>query len=150
MSDEPVRLTDVTRENYLEVLRLKVAEHQQGFVATNEGSVAQSKFHPEYHPRAIYRGDTAVGFLMYGPFVDDEPAKGTIIFRLMVDQRWQGEGIGRAALYAAIEEIQRAGGEPITIGYKPENEVAKGLYASVGFVESHTDEDGEVIAEFRS
>jgi diamine N-acetyltransferase len=37
----------------------------------------------------------------------------------------------------------------VSIGYMPENTVAKPFYASFGFVEVGKDEDGEIIAELK-
>ena len=141
-----IRLEEVTRENYREVLMLSVAEGQRDFVMSNCCSVAQSKFFPLYRPRAVYADGEPVGFLMYGPLDDARPLD-VAISRLMVDQRWQRQGIGREALRLAIGEIRERGAERITIYYEPENAVAKRLYAGFGFVEVGEDEDGEVIAE---
>ena len=72
------------------------------------------------------------------------------ITRLMIDQRWQREGIGRKALELTIKEIRRRSPTArILIYCEPENFVAKRLYAEFGFVEVDVDEDGEVIAELR-
>ena len=149
MSDQPIRLADVTADNCRAVMLLSVADHQQDFVAPNAASIAQSKFFPHYACRAIYRGDAPVGFAMYGPLEPKTGPHDLSITRLMVDRRWQRQGIGREALRLLLEEIRARRPERVTIYYEPENEVAKRLYAGFGFVEVGEDED-EIVAELRS
>ena len=60
-----VRLEDVTAQNWLAVVRLKLSEDQQRLLASNTYSIAQSKYDEAAQPRAIYAGDMIVGFLMY-------------------------------------------------------------------------------------
>ena len=48
----------------------------------------------------------------------------------------------------ALNEIRAIPGvKKVSIGYMPENAVAKSFYASFGFVEVGKDEDGEIEAE---
>jgi len=146
MSDE-VRLEDVTARNWRAVVRLKLAPEQEELVASNLYSIAQSKFDPDAHPRAVYAGDEIVGFIMYDV---DQPAHEASIYRFMIDREHHGKGYGRAALARALDEIRATPGmQKISIGYMPENAVAKAFYASFGFMEVGTDEDGETIAELK-
>ena len=145
-----IRLEEVTRENLRAVCLLKVSPEQEDFVMPNSVSIAQSKYWPDYHPRAIYRDDLPVGFAMYSLLEPEAKPDEFSITRLMIDQRWQREGIGRKALELTIKEIRRRSPTArILIYYEPENFVAKRLYAEFGFVEVDVDEDGEVIAELR-
>jgi diamine N-acetyltransferase len=144
-----VRLEDVTAQNWRAVAGLKLADGQQRLVASNVYSIAQSKFDPDACPRAIYAGDTVVGFLMYDlPDVDDA-AQVASIYRFMIDIAHQGKGYGRAALKQAIEEIKDIPGiRKIAISYLRNNPVAKRFYASFGFVElAGGDDDYELGAE---
>lgn len=61
-----IRLEAVTRDNFFDVVALKVAPEQQEFVASNAFSLAESKYFPELKPFAIYAGESLVGFVMYG------------------------------------------------------------------------------------
>jgi diamine N-acetyltransferase len=147
MSSE-VRLEDVTARNWRAVARLKLAPEQEGLVASNLYSIAQSKFDPDARPRAVYAGKELVGFLMYD--VGDDKTREAAIYRFMIDRKHQGKGYGRAALARALEEIKALRGiTKVSIGYMPENTVAKPFYASFGFVEVGKDEDGEIIAELK-
>lgn len=140
-----IRLEDLTIDNYRQVLTLKVHPEQEPFVMSNCCSVAQSKFVPGCFPRAIYRDDEPVGFLMY---VLREADNECSVQRLMVDRRWQREGIGGRALELAVAEIrERFPAARLTICYEPENTVARGMYSRFGFIETGVDDDGEIIAE---
>jgi len=146
MSDE-VRLQHVTARNWRAVARLKLAPEQEDLVASNLYSIAQSKFDPDARPRAVYAGAQLVGFIMYDL---DEEANEASIYRFMIDRKHQGKGYGRAALARALDEIRATPGvKKISIGYMPDNPVAKPFYASLGFVEVGKDEHGEIIAELK-
>jgi diamine N-acetyltransferase len=62
---DKVELRDVTARNWRAVVALELAPEQQGLLASNLYSIAQSKFDPDARPRAIYAGEVVVGFLMY-------------------------------------------------------------------------------------
>lgn len=143
-----VRLADVTADNWEDVASLELLDEQKDLVSSNLYSLAQSKFDPYARPRAIYAGQELVGFLMYDlPAVDDEPQEAQI-YRFMIDKNHQGYGYGRAALELAIAEIrQNPRVRTVSICYLPANAVAKRFYASLGFIETDMDEDGEMTAE---
>ena len=122
-----VTLDAITVDNYEAVCDLDVSEAQQDFVAGNTWSLVQAAFHPGYQTRAIQADGELVGFFMWVP----ETPQRISIWRFMVDQRWQGRGIGRHAL------------EEIEICYNPRNPVAGAFYGSFGFVETGMDDDGE-------
>ena len=146
-----VRLEDVTAQNWRAVVSLKLAEDQQRLLASNTYSIAQSKFDEAAQPRAIYAGDTVVGFIMYDvPEVEDKD-QSVSIYRFMVGHEHQGKGYGRAALTCAIDEIRQIPGiEKITISYVPGNVRAKSFYASFGFSELPFKEgDWELVAELK-
>ena len=147
MPDE-VRLENVTARNWSAVARLKLAPEQKDLVASNLYSIAQSKFDPNAHPRAIYAGKELVGFLMYDVWETKEKTREASVYRFMIDRKHQGRGYGRAALSRALDELRATPGvKKVSIGYVPENPVAKPFYASFGFVEVGRDEDGEIEAE---
>jgi diamine N-acetyltransferase len=142
MSDD-VELKDVTADNWEAVADLELAPEQQDLVAGNLYSIAESKFDPDARPRAVYAGETLVGFLMY-----DVQRTRASIYRFMIDRRHQGRGYGRAALAKALAEIKSISSvQKISIRYMPDNPAARPFYGSFGFGETRTDEDGEIIAE---
>jgi len=145
-------LRPVTKDNWKELISLKVREDQTHFVATNLYSIAESQFGDDYeghwdlHPFGIYDGNVAVGFLMYG-YNFEHPKYQAFIIRLMVDDQYQGRGYGRFGM-RQILDIFRAGGQihAVGISYEPENEGARRLYASLGFAETGEISNGEVMA----
>jgi diamine N-acetyltransferase len=145
-----VRLKDVTADNWEAVADLELDAGQEDLVASNLYSIAESHYDPDARPRAIYAGRRVVGFLMY----DVQPAHGKAlvasIYRFMIDRKHQGKGYGRIALGKALKEIKAIPRiKTVSIGYMPENPVAKPFYASFGFKEIGKDRDGEMIAELK-
>ena len=147
-------LRPVTKDNWRELIKLRVRDDQKNFVAPNVNSIAESQFgydeaeygHWDFHPFGIYESETPVGFLMYG-FNFNHPQRQAFIIRLMVDDKFQGKGYGRfgmeqlISIFRGDERIRVVG-----ISYEPENEVARKLYASLGFVEPGEVLDGETLA----
>lgn len=142
-----IQLKAVTRENFDDITDLRLLNHQHDYIASNSYSIAQASFYPEMQARAIYAGGDLVGFLMYVDLaLEDRPGEFGV-WRLMVDILHQGKGYGRKALQLAMDEIRVRGGvRKIWISYQPDNARAKELYASIGFVETDVDEDGEMNA----
>ncbi|MEI9416815.1 GNAT family N-acetyltransferase [Mesorhizobium sp. Cs1321R2N1] len=139
-----IRIAPVTRANRALVTALQLAPEQTDFVASNADSLREARSDRDARPRAVIVGDQLVGFLMYEAPRDDDEAR---IYRFMIDRTWQGRGYGKAALRAVLEEIRGLGHiSHVSICYEPENEAARRLYRSAGFVEEGLDEDGEMIA----
>jgi diamine N-acetyltransferase len=142
----------VTKDNWRELSKLQVREDQRHFVAPNVYSIAEAQFgfdhegHWDFHPFGIYEDNVPVGFLMYG-YNFPHPKQQAFIIRLMVDEKFQGKGYGRFGMqkmlefFRADERIKEVG-----ISYEPENEAARKLYASLGFVEPGEMLDEEVLA----
>ena len=137
-----IQLREITMDNFHDCIRLNVREDQKYFVAPNVYSLAEAKADGISNPLAIYNGDTMVGFIMYCFDPDEEMG---YIDRLMVDQRYQGQGYGRAAM---VEVIQRLKSLPackrIRTSFAHTNEAADALYASLGFCRTgEVTEDGK-------
>jgi diamine N-acetyltransferase len=146
----------VTRENWQELIRLKVREDQSHFVASNLYSIAEAQFGDEFeghwdlYPFGIYDDENnPVGFCMYG-LRFEHPDQQAFIIRLMVDEKYQGKGYGQFGMekmletFRADERIRVVG-----ISYEPENERARRLYAKLGFEETGRLIEGEVEAVLR-
>ncbi|MCP4543397.1 MAG: GNAT family N-acetyltransferase [Chloroflexi bacterium] len=107
---------------------------------SNIYSIAESQFYPEAVPLAIYDGqERMVGFVMYGVDVTSGKWK---VFRLMIDQAYQGRGYGRAAMKKVIEHLAaQPGCGEILISYQPNNDAARRLYADLGFIEQEISDE---------
>ncbi len=108
---DPTRVTlrEITEDTVVSIVKLSVAEHQKGFVATNAVSLAQALFSKEAWYRAIYVGDEPAGFVMlYDESLrSSPPATPSVgVWRFMIDERFQGRGVGRAALLQVIEHVR--------------------------------------------
>ena len=143
-----VELAEITASNFDECVMLNVGEHQQGFVAPNLMSIAQSKVFPALETRAIYAAGEMAGFVMYG--FDAEEDRYTLV-RLMVDARKQGRGIGRAATRKVLDELsKRDDCNSVYLSFVPGNEGAEALYSSVGFEKTGEidDKSGEIVMRY--
>lgn len=144
----------VTKENWKELIALKVRDDQKHFVASNLYSIAEAQFgehipgegHWNMMPFGIYDEDKPVGFLMISYNYDFARFQGFIL-RLMVDEKFQGKGYGKFGMnwmlerYRADERVKA-----VAISYEPDNEAARTLYASLGFQETGEIVDGEALA----
>lgn len=143
----------VTKDNWKELVRLKVREDQTQFVASNAYSIAQSQFGDDYeghwdlYPFGIYDDEnTPVGFLMYG-LNFEHPMQQAFIIRLMVDEKYQGKGYGRFGMEKMLEFFRTDDRiKAVGISYEPENTGARKLYASLGFKETGEMIEGETEA----
>lgn len=146
-SGSKIRLEPIGASNRKAVLALELSQDQQDFLADNASSLKEAASDDDARPRAVVAGDRVVGFLMYDASEDDDEA---LIYRFMIDRRNQGQGYGRAALSALLQEIRALGHvRHVLVCYMPENEGARRLYQSAGFVDEGVDEDGEMIARLR-
>ncbi len=126
-----ISIREITAENFVEAIKLKVKKEQENFVASNAASIAQSKFHTYLECYGIYYKDTMVGFAATGKNPDD----GEIwIARHMIGAQSQGKGYGKAGLQKIIEMLRTQWKcTSIFVNVEPENAVAKGLYEKAGF-----------------
>jgi diamine N-acetyltransferase len=134
----------VTRENFAAVIKLAVTPEQAEFVAPNLYSLAEAYVESKWTPLAIHAGDQLVGFAMFGR--DDETGRWWIM-RYMIDADYQGRGYGTAALPGLIDLIVECHGcSELFLGYEPSNEVARRLYARMGFAPTGEMTGGEIVA----
>ena len=112
-----LKLEKVNGKNVWDILNLKVAESQKKYVASNDISIIEAYIavtgNGYAFPFGIYEDDTPVGFLMIGygtdDYWDDAPAiaKGNYnLWRLMIDDHYQGKGYGKEAVRLAMDFIR--------------------------------------------
>jgi len=135
-----VTIRAITADNYMHVSDLELPNAQQNMLAHNDFSMLQSHYIDACNARAIYLYDEVVGFIMWVY----SQKKLASIWRFMIDHEHQKKGIGTKALECALLEIKTMPGiEKIFISYAPNNEVARKMYANVGFRELETEEGDE-------
>ena len=147
---DTVSLREITDENRAAVSALRVAPNQEQFVASVEDSFTDALDTPEGNPwyRAIYAGDEPVGFVMLSWDVETQPGiRGPwFLWRLLVDQRYQGRGYGRAALDRIVEVIRAEGATELLSSYQPGDGEPWPFYEKYGFeLTGEVDEDGENV-----
>lgn len=133
-----VTLREITADSVLSVLKLQVQDAQKGLVASNAVSLAQALFAPEAWYRAVYLDNTVAGFVM----LQDEslralppPKPGLSVWRLMVDARFQGQGVGRSALQLVIAQVRaRQVFDVLTLSFVPGPGSPEPFYRLLGFV----------------
>lgn len=141
-----VELREITPENFKKCIDLKVADSQRTCVASNVVSIAESKIYPTFNPAAIYADDKLGGFTMFGLDTDDGRY---YLIRLMIDEKHQGKGYGKAATLAVIEKMrENADCRELYLSFVPENKHAEKLYERVGFVKTGEISEGEIVMRF--
>lgn len=141
--DAVVTLRPVTNDNLREVLRLKVAPEQEQFVASNAVSLAQAHFTKEAWYRAIYAGETPVGFMMLH---EDRTKPEYFLWRLLIDQRYQRRGYGRQAIARLVEHIKTLPNASELLLSHGEGEGSPApFYAGLGFTYTGDKLDDELI-----
>lgn len=142
-----ISLREITPENFKECINLNVSEAQTNFVASNLMSIAQAKIYPTANPFAVYAGEKLVGFVMYGFDEDDQHF---YLGRLMIDEKHQGKGFGKAATLEVIRRMKEIKDcREIYLSFVPENTAAEKLYTSVGFERTgESSESGEIVMRF--
>jgi len=155
-----LKLKKINRKNVADILNLEVFDNQKSFVATNNSSIIEAYIaiieNNHVFTFGIYNDDTPVGFLMIGFDVnsDDEGApkitKGNYnIWRIMIDKKFQGKGFGKKAMELALEFINTfpcGTAKNCWLSYESDNDVARQLYKSVGFVETDEKNGDEIVA----
>ncbi|NDJ19458.1 GNAT family N-acetyltransferase [Myxacorys almedinensis] len=143
-SDLEVTLREITKENWRDILCLKVAPDQEQFVASNAMSIAEAHFNPEVAWfRAIYAGDVPVGFLM---LEDDIAQQEYFLWRFMIGEQYQGRGYGRKALELFFAYVKtRPGAEAVETSCVPAKGGPGPFYEKMGFAYTGQAEDGELV-----
>ncbi|MBU5484398.1 GNAT family N-acetyltransferase [Clostridium sp. MSJ-11] len=152
-----VELRKITFDNFDECIKLEPKEEQKSYVASNIRSLAEAYVALTNNdcipmPYAIYDNDIMVGFIMlsYNEADESNDENTYWVCRLMIDKGYQGKGYSKEAMVKALELIKtfpHGKASEVYLSYEPENEVAKAIYTSLGFVETGEIQDGELVAK---
>lgn len=118
-----LQLCPVDDHNLMDVLRLSVRPEQTGFVMIGYDSTAPD--------------DPAIASGNY------------CLWRLMIDQHFQGQGYGRQAMMRILDYLRTLPAGPadcVWLSYEPENAAACKLYRAFGFRENGELCGGEIVA----
>ncbi len=146
-----VSLREITAATVRQITALSVGPGQQHFVAGNAISLAEALFSPQAWYRAIYVDESPAGFVMlYDESLQAEPPPKPQIglWRFMIDARFQGQGVGAAALRQVIEQVRSKGQfGSLTVSYVPGPGCAEAFYLKAGFRHTGLVDDGEVVLD---
>mgnify|MGYP002641499305 FL=1 len=131
-----IRIKAVDAQNILDVCELTT--NQDGIGRTLEGhsccnaiSIAETKYHPEMHPNAIYNNNVLIGFFMY--IRTENQAETATICSFRVEDRIQQKGLEEEAIEDVLRGLKIQGVKKVIFMIDEENKIAKKLCLSFGF-----------------
>lgn len=142
-----VELRAVNDTNREAVLALRVRPGQEGYIETTAQCLKDAADCPHYRPLALYHGGNLVGFAMVGLFPREGDGGRLWLDRLLLDARWQGQGLGRKALATLIAFLlDEYGPQDLYLSIYKDNEHALRLYEQFGFaMNGELDAHGEKV-----
>lgn len=149
--DAPVTLREITSATVRTICKLSntLTPAQQRMVAANAVSIAEAYFEPNHWFRAIYAGETPVGFVMLytGPddFIRNDGEKICYLWRFMIAGPYQRMGFGRRALTMVINDLRAQGVKEFYTSVGTGEASPELFYAGLGFkLTGQVLDDGEL------
>jgi GNAT superfamily N-acetyltransferase len=146
-----VTLREVTGENRDAILAIRVAPVQLRFVGTVAGALEDAREIPEGKPwyRAIYADEQPVGFVMLSWDVTPEPPRiigPWFLWKLLVDERHQRRGYGRAAVGLVADIVRANGATELLTSCVVAADGPEPFYRHLGFTRTgELDENSEIV-----
>jgi len=140
-----VTLREVTSETVHQICRLSdtLTAPKKFMVAPNALSIAEAHFEPHAWFRAIYAGETPVGFLM---LYDSPEEKEYFLWRLMIAESHHGKGFGRRAIELLADYVRsRPGATVLETSCGQGAGSPEGFYEALGFRRNGKVLDDEVV-----
>ena len=148
MTTPGVHLREITDDNRDAVCALRVRRHQKRFVASVARSLRDAAAAPKANPwcRAVFCGEEPVGFVMLSWNAPARPHGGRyFLWRLLIDKRHQGRGIGRAVLTQIADLVRADGATELLTSYEPGKGEPWPFYQRLGFRPTGEIDDGEIV-----
>lgn len=140
-----ITLRKIDESNFLDAFALKLGEGQEAFVSHPIRSLAQAYvYYSQCTPFGVYHGEDMVGYVMV---IYDYDLEEYNIWHMMIDEKYQGKGYGRAAMEQCLTYIAQkpfGASNRVVLTCNRENPNAIGLYKKLGFSETGN-EDGEEV-----
>ena len=146
-----IELREVTDANRDAVLSLYAGPAEGRFVSSVADSLEEAAETPEGSPwyRAVYLDGEPVGFVMLSWNVTPQPPDiigPWFLWKLLVDERHQGKGIGRAIVAEVVRLIRAEGATELLTSHVVAEGGPDGFYERLGFVPTGAyDPEGERI-----
>ena len=123
---------------------LSVREEQKHFVSDPMRLLARAYAYRARNSVALHIAldSEPIGMLMYHDWAEDECY---VISQFFIDQRWQGQGYGYAAMQLLLDIFRREGRwRRVDLCYCEGNDDAMRLYEKCGFTPTGVVDEGEV------
>jgi len=143
-----ISLRPITDANRQAVEALRVSPAQEQFVSNVVESLHEAAEYPGAHAMywAVYADETPVGFVMIADEVDSPDYTPQFLWKLLIDERHQGQGYGKATLDLIVEYFRgRPGVEAMTTSAVPGEGSPVTFYERYGFVRTGEIDDGEIV-----
>jgi len=152
-----ISFMDITWENFWEVLGLKPADSQSGFLPPTAVFMAQAyvnlKFNFPDICYAIYNEKILIGFckIVWVPKQEEQfnfYEDSYLLDALLIDYKFQGKGYGKEALKKMLEYVKAnpwGKGTSIKLYCYEENIVARRIYKNEKFVNTNIKKDGKIL-----
>ncbi len=133
------RMVRLNKQNIWSALDLRITPVQENFVMEAPDAIAFCMVDPHWKPYLLVDGTRAIGLLILT--INHKKPEYEISI-VLIDRRYQRRGYGRFMLEFAVETLKNAGAKKLEIGVNRENEAARRLYESLGFVPDRVYEGG--------
>ena len=142
-----LRTIDETNKDAAELL--EVSDSQKQYIASNKKSLetaAKEEYRQIARPFAIYADGKMIGFTMFAfELTSPDPSDRYWLWRFMIDQHFQENGYGSAALEQIIDYFRHHGADHILLSTKESNRAALSLYHKYRFRETGEMNDDEIV-----
>ena len=138
-----IGLFEINEDNFWGVRDLSVADEQKGFLDSAVGIVARGYVYRSCRARVIgiEEDGVAVGVALVKD-MDEEPACYDLQ-QFMIDRRYQGRGIGTAALRLILSELEAERKyDCVEVCVKKDDAAALHMYEKAGFEDTGYIDDG--------
>ena len=139
-----INLRKITEENFIDAFNLKLGEGQEKYVSHPVRSLAQAYvYRDQCQPFGIYNDDEMVGYVMV---IYDYDIPEYDIWHMMIDEKHQGKGYGKAAIEQVLAYIKTkpfGASNRVTLTCNMDNTKALALYQNMGFLETGVVDDEE-------
>lgn len=131
-----IRIKAVDEQNILDVCKLKTKQDDgssiiEEYSLCNTLSVVEAKYHSEMYPNVIYNNNVLIGFFMYKR--TENQADTAIIYRFMVDDRFQKKGLEGKSFEYVLRGLKIQGVKRVYLTIDNTNDSLKELCLSFGF-----------------
>ncbi len=109
---------------------------QREMVADNARSMAEAHFSENAWMRAVYLGETPIGFIMVhfgSDYEDGIDCPGAFLWRFMIARPYQGQGYGRKAIAFLVAHLSAQGYSELFTSCGVGEESPEGFYRGLGF-----------------